>query len=114
MIKHETNETLLIHLIDALMWSYHVSDHENLAKLNIFQALFNGNGLRNSKIRRAWGNARSEIEKYPDNDELFLPPRLLQCFTFLFQTILESLVIEEQQEIHIGGSSGSSSPSLLG
>jgi hypothetical protein len=96
------------------MWSFHVSDHENLAKLNIFQALFDGNGMRNSKIRKAWGNARSEIEKSPKNNEVFLPPRLMQCFTFLFQTILESLVIEEQNEIHIGGSDSPSSPGLVG
>ena len=61
MIRTETDETNLVHLIDALMWSFTRQDHEQLEKLNIFDALFHGNGKRNSVIRKAWGNARSEI-----------------------------------------------------
>ena len=55
MLKTVNDKDKIIHLLNALCWSYTRADHENLAKLKIFKVLAEGDGGRRNLLRNAWG-----------------------------------------------------------
>ena len=82
MLKTVNEKDKLIHLINALCWSYTRADHEMIARLKIFKVLSEGDGSRRNLLRNAWGQNTGEVEK--NKTDMSLPTRLMHAFNFLF------------------------------
>ena len=54
-LKESTEESEIKVILNALKWKFIARDHGSLSHLNIFTILHEGDGKKDSKIKKAWG-----------------------------------------------------------
>ena len=62
-----------------MKWKYLARDHVSLKNLDIFKTLHEGNGKKDSKLKRAWGRPLKQ-EVIASDSEKKLPKEVIDLF----------------------------------
>ena len=92
VLKKATEEKEINHILDAFYWSYKSADLLELAKLDIFKVLQEGDGSRLNPLRLAWGHI---LRQRKDESDATLTRKIVKVFNFLFKIVLRALVNED-------------------
>jgi len=91
-LKEEKDEKNISHILDVFYWSYSSADLQELAKIDIFKVLQEGDGNRLNVLRTSWGHI---LRQKKDEQDYTLTRKVIKLFNFLFKSILRSIVNED-------------------
>lgn len=111
-LKHTKEKKDAILLLDALKWKFTGRDHHQLLKLNVFQALHQGNGHRKNIIKRSWGRPVSQNPTDEAGEERELTKEVLLTYEHLFLTVVARIVDEDLGQAMAVKSKGTAIPTL--
>jgi hypothetical protein len=109
-LKVSKDQKEIKNILDALKWKYTGRDHHDLAQLKIFAALHKGNGDKDNKLRKAWGQKLDVTSLSVDGQSL--SKDVLELFEHIFLTIAGRIVEPDFGDDLKLKSSGSAAPQL--
>jgi len=68
-LKESTEESEIKVILNAFRWKFIARDHASLRNLDIFRALHEGNGKKDSKLKKAWGRPLKQEVISNENDK---------------------------------------------
>lgn len=91
-LKKATSDDSIMPILDIFYWQYSSEDLQELANTRIFNVLHEGDGTLFNPLRRAWGHRLY----YSYDDQYNSVTRgVITIFSFLFKTVLKSIVNED-------------------
>lgn len=82
-LKESTEESEIKVLLNSLKWKFIARDHGSLSSLNIFTILHEGDGKKDSKIKKAWGRPLKQ-EVVANENEKKLTKEVIDLFEQVF------------------------------
>jgi hypothetical protein len=68
-LKESTEESEIKVILNAFRWKFIARDHASLRNLDIFRTLHEGNGKKDSKLKKAWGRPLKQEVIANENDK---------------------------------------------
>jgi len=82
-LRDSDDETEIKAILGSLKWKFLARDHASLRTLDLFKVLHEGNGKKDSKLKKAWGRPLKQ-EVISNEKEKKLPKEVIDVFEQIF------------------------------